>query len=195
MTRIEYAAVFIGIVVGLGLANILASLHKLMEAGSRVRWDWLAPAMAVNAVLFTLATFWRQWVQWQINPHRTIYFISELPLSAGFFLLYLACAATLPDDVPERGLDLRAYYFDNRRRIWGLFSATFALYLSTWAIGFAQTGSIVTLQLNAIYILMEVVGLVLAIVTLIARAVWWNHIAVIALGILFLLVYGPMLLG
>lgn len=125
MTRAEYAAIFIGIVVGLALANILASVHKLMEAGHRVRWDWLSPAMAINAILLTLGTFWHQWVQMQRAPQGPHSFLSTLPTAIAFLLLYLACAATLPDEAPEAGANLRGYYFDNRRRIWGLFCATF----------------------------------------------------------------------
>ena len=29
----------------------------------------------------------------------------------------------LPDEVPEEGLDLREFYFDNRRHFWGLLAA------------------------------------------------------------------------
>lgn len=194
MTRNEFAAIFIGIVVGLALANILASVHKLLEAGRRVRWDWLAPAMAANAALLTLGVFWHQWVQSQITPHHARHFIAWLPIGAGFFLLYLACAATLPDEVPETGIELRQYYFDSRRRIWGLFGTTFALYLSTWVVSSVQIGLALTLQLNAIYILMNVVGLTLSLITLTVRAVWWHRIAVAALAVLLLAVYGPMLL-
>ena len=193
MTRIEYAAIFVGIIVGLGLANILASVHKLMEAKRRVRWDWLAPAMAVNATLFTLGTFWNMWVQYQTTPPSARYFIAWLTVAAALFLLYLACAATLPDEVPEHGVDLRVYYFENRTRIWGLFCATFVLYLATWAVGLAQTGFIGVLRLNAAVILMNVIGLALSIVSLRVRTVWWQAIAVITLAALFLAVYGPML--
>ncbi|HEY1711153.1 MAG TPA: hypothetical protein VGG10_23000 [Rhizomicrobium sp.] len=194
MSYFEYAAIFIGIIVGLALANILASVHKLMEAGPRVRWDWLAPAMAANAILLTLGFFWHQWLLMQTAPHTARYFISVLVRAIAFFLLYLACAATLPDDVPEGGLDLCAYYFANRVRIWGLFCATFVLSLSTWAVGFAETRSMEHLQANAATILMSVVGLLLGIASLTVSAVWWHRIAVIALAILFLTVFGPMVL-
>ena len=194
MTYFEYAAIFIGIIVGLSLANILTSVHKLMEAGPRVRWDWLAPAMAANAIVLTLGFFWHQWLLMQTAPHVTRYFIAVLVRAIAFFLLYLACAATLPDDVPERGLDLQSYYVANRIRVWGLFCATFVLALSTWAVGFAENPSIERLQTNATFILMSVVGLPLSIVSLTVRALWWHRIAVIALAILFLAVFGPMVL-
>jgi hypothetical protein len=194
MTRFEYGAIFVGIIVGLALANILASVHKLMEAKGRVRWDWLAPAMAVNAILLTLGTFWHQWVQVQGLPHRAHYFIAWLPAAFALFLLYLACAATLPDDVPDGAKDLRTYYFDNRSRIWGLFCATFVLNLTTYAIAVAWTRSVAVLQPNAIIILMSAVGLSLALLSLSIGAVWWHRLAVVALAVLLLSVYGPMLL-
>jgi hypothetical protein len=36
--------------------------------------------------------------------------------------LLLLAAAALPDDVPAEGLDLCAYYFDNARHVWTLFT-------------------------------------------------------------------------
>jgi len=194
VTYSEYAAIFIGILVGLALANVLASVHKLMEAGRRVRWDWLAPAMAVNAMLLTLGVFWHQWLLMQAAPHVARYFISILVRAIPYFLLYLACAATLPDEVPETGLNLRAYYVDNRVRIWGLFCVAFAFADITWAVGFAQTRSIGHLQSNAAIILMNAVGLLLSIVSLTARALWLHRIAVVALATLLLAVFGPMVL-
>ena len=42
-----------------------------------------------------------QWVQWQQTVHHLKrYFLPWLPIAAGFFLLYLACAATLPGKRP-----------------------------------------------------------------------------------------------
>jgi len=194
VTYFEYMAVFIGIIVGLALANILTSVHKLMEAGRRVRWDWLAPAMAANAILLTLGFFWHQWLLSQSTALISRNFIYVLVRAVAFFLLYLACAATLPDEVPERGLDLRAYYVDNRVRIWGLFCATFVLALSSWVAGFAQSGFVARLQANAAFIVLSAVGLLLSILSLTVRAVWWHRIAVIVLAALFLAVFGPMVL-
>jgi hypothetical protein len=190
----EYMAIFIGIIVGLALANILSSVHKLMEAGQRVRWDWLAPAMAANATLLTLGFFWHQYLLAQTTPHVARPFVYVLLRAVAYFLLYLACAATLPDEVPERGVDLRAYYFANRVRVWGLFCATFVLSSSTWVAGFVQTRSIAQIQTNAAFIALGAVGLILSIVSLTVRALWWHRIAVIALATLFVAVFGPMVL-
>lgn len=45
------------------------------------------------------------------------------------FLFYLVVSAVLPDDVPEAGLDLREFYLDNRRHLWGLMAGVNLLLL------------------------------------------------------------------
>ena len=72
MTYFEYAAIYFGIIVGLALANILTSIHKLIEAGPRVRWGWMAPASAGYAATLTINEFWYLWLGQRHEPLRTI---------------------------------------------------------------------------------------------------------------------------
>jgi hypothetical protein len=67
-------------------------------------------------------------------------FYASLPLYAAFSLMFLACAATLPDRIPDQGIDLREYYFANTRRVWGLFAGAFAFGLVTVAAEFFLSG-------------------------------------------------------
>ena len=140
MSRNEYAAILIGIVVGVALSNILTSVHKLMAARRRVRWHWMAPTIALSAAILTLGAFWHQWVGAQAYAQPRHYFITALPTYASFFLMFLACAATLPDEVPGHGLDLREYYFANIWRVWGFLAAASALGLVALAVAFFQSG-------------------------------------------------------
>jgi hypothetical protein len=114
-----------------------------------------------------------------------------------FCLLFLACAATLPDEVPEQGLDLREYYFANRRRIWRLFAATFALALVTWIVAFIRSGEDLSVLRENLFPAIAVCtgGFLLSVVSLMTGAVWWHRIAVIASLFLFLGLYGPMQIG
>jgi len=197
MSRNEYAAILIGIVVGVALSNILTSVHKLTEARSRVRWHWMAPVMALSAAILTLGAFWHQWIVVQTHPQPRHYFIASLPIYAAFFLMFLACAATLPDRVPDHGLDLREYYFANIRRVWGLFAATFGLDLVTVAVVFFRSGwDVAELRENLFpAVAVCVGGFSLSVLSLLTRAVWWHRIAVIASLLLFLGLYGPMQIG
>ena len=89
MTYFEYEAIYFGIIVGLALANILASIHKLVEAGSRVRWSWMAPATAAYAATHTINEFWFTWIHHQHDTHQTIF--TWYPSALAFALLYLMC--------------------------------------------------------------------------------------------------------
>jgi hypothetical protein len=111
--------------------------------------------------------------------------------------MFLACAATLPDEVPDHGLDLRKYYFANVRHVWGLFAATFALGLVTLAVAFFRSGWDVAMLRENLFPAIAVCagGFLLSVVSLLTRAVWWHRIAVIACLLLFLGLYGPMQIG
>ena len=47
MNTFEYITVLASIVVGLAIADLATSAHRLLRAGGRVRWDWIAPTAAL----------------------------------------------------------------------------------------------------------------------------------------------------
>lgn len=114
----ENVLVFASIVVGLGVADELISLHRLLRSRDRVTWDWAALAVAA-LVLLTIVQIW-----WSIaQPRADAMTIGEfLPMLVELILLFLLAAAVLPDEVPEAGIDLKLYYDRNGSYIWSLFS-------------------------------------------------------------------------
>jgi len=193
MTYFEYAAVYFGIIVGLALANILTSFHKLVEAGARVRWGWLAPASALYAATLTLGEFWSVWVRQNDMGHRT--FFTWLPLASAFALLFLMCAASLPDEAGE-GVDLRRFYIDNRRRFWGFSLALHVLNLCSWTITFLEQG------FDAHYVhghLQPVLGnaveAALSLSLIFVRTAWWHVLILAAIWAYALSYFGPLSLG
>lgn len=48
MDRFEYAIGLMSIIVGLGLANLAMSLHRVLKHRMQVRWDGLAVVTAVS---------------------------------------------------------------------------------------------------------------------------------------------------
>lgn len=193
MTAFEYAAIFYGIIVGLALQNILTSIHKLVEAGSRVRWHWMAPIVALNAALLTLGNFWFWWIWRSAMSSHSQSIFSFLLTAFNLGLLFLACAATLPDDVPADGIVLRDYYFNNRHRIWGFGAAFYFINTCTWAMTLAQAGfNSPAVQTILIFLFGNALGAAAAILLIYVRT-WWCHAICIVFGTISLLsIYGPM---
>jgi hypothetical protein len=130
MDRFEYAIGLMSIIVGLGLAALAMSLHRLLKHRAQVRWDGLAIGTAAFAA-FTLVRMWYQLWSLRDNVEVTnlMFYIS---LILEMFLVFLAAAAALPDEsdpAPERW-DLRAYYERHSRYVWTLFALFELMYIS-----------------------------------------------------------------
>ncbi len=57
MSLTGFMLAFTGIIIGLGVADLLTSFHKLLRASGRVRWDWLTLLYAAY-MLFGMIVFW-----------------------------------------------------------------------------------------------------------------------------------------
>jgi hypothetical protein len=111
----EYLLPLVSVLVGLALADLLTSVHRLLRARKRVRWDWLPLAAAVFAALLILDLWWGFYGH---LGRASITFGSFLPAIAQLVVLFLLTAAVLPDRMPEEGLDLRAFYETTRAYFW-----------------------------------------------------------------------------
>lgn len=118
MSAADYVATFVSIVLGLALADLATSLHKLLRAGRRVKWDYLAPLAALGTVLAVVAGWWELYDAFPGKVSMSTF----LPFLVSLMLLFLLAAAALPDEVPAEGIDLRAYYLGHRTYFWGLFT-------------------------------------------------------------------------
>lgn len=119
MEPYEYVLVLASIIIGLGIADLLSSVQRLLRARARVRWDWAIPATALATLMINMMIWW------------SLYAPAEKPVTIGGFLpdlvqlilLFLLTCAVLPDEVPADGIGLRAYHDENRAYIWTLFCA------------------------------------------------------------------------
>ncbi|WP_372786815.1 hypothetical protein [Phenylobacterium sp.] len=187
MTRFEYVAIFYGIVVAMAIETVLASLHRLIAAGKRVRWHWMAPATAVNASLVTLAQFWILWGdrdQWTGN----FSFFQFLPFGISLFFMFLSAAATLPDEVGAEGVDLKVFYFHNRKHYWGLVAAYFAYNILLNFISLARSGPTDIWFHNLRWLVGDFVALGIAVPLIFFRA-YWVHVIGIAMALAALLFF------
>jgi len=131
MGPFEYLLLFVAVILGLAVSDVAISLHRLLSAGRRVRWDWLAPLAALVAFL-KIVTQWWSWFGVE-RLVRAITWEMFLGVLSGSVLLFLLSAAALPDEAPpEAQIDLVAHWRAVSRRYWILFLAH---WLVTNAVG------------------------------------------------------------
>ena len=111
----------ITVIFGLMLADLFASVHRLIRNRRRIRWHWLPMAVAWYVLAMVLKNWWSL-VGSQggaaLEGGWVFLFYGHLLL-----VLYLVVSAVLPDEIPVEGLDLKEFYFDTRVHFWGLLAA------------------------------------------------------------------------
>lgn len=152
MNPFAFLLPLVSVFVGLAVTDVAKSVHLLLRARRRVRWDALPLGAAFLAVLATFNLWWRLFSALDPEPFLTLG--GFLPLAAQLLVLYLLCAASLPDEVPADGLDLRAFYEANAPTFWTLFAVHVVLLIvvrgtSAGAEG-PSLGGVVALNLTAL---------------------------------------------
>lgn len=146
MSIADFVLTFVAIVIGLGVADLLASFHRLLRGGRRVKWHWATPLLASMMLMVTLVLWWWSFRWFSAITSETI--ASFLPKFVLLVVSFLMMAAALPDEIPESGIDLRQYYFSSRVHLWSLVSiimgASILLhFVDNWSLGPAQILSMV----------------------------------------------------
>ncbi|VVT19300.1 hypothetical protein [Erythrobacter sp. EC-HK427] len=176
----QQALVFASIVLGIAVAFELQHLNTLLRS-KRVKWHWAQPLFAFF-VLMTMMSFW--WMIASGSAEEEITLARFLPIMWVLVILNLLAAAALPDRVPDEGIDLAAYYQENRRYLWGLYLLIFTPLAANWvSIGVMRSSSLHELLP---YVMSELPPLAVIIFLFFARR-WWM-VALGYLGLAFLLV-------
>src|SRR4051812_6348873 len=100
MSPFDYALGMVSILVGLALADVAASLHRLLRKASSVRRD----GRVVLCVAFVIITIVGMWFEmWFIRSVKAVLsFPFYLSFFVEFMILFLICAACLPDEPKSR---------------------------------------------------------------------------------------------
>ncbi len=120
MGAFEYLLLFAAVILGLAVSDLTISLHRLLNAADKVKWDalpLLAAALAFERII-------AEWWTWHSADHLASNFTFGMFLGVlvSTVLLFLMSAVALPDEIGEE-VDLRAHYARTHRRFWLLFSA------------------------------------------------------------------------
>lgn len=117
MRAFEYALGLFSVLIGLAIADVATSFHRLVRSPQRVSWDPLTLLAALYALLIAIGMWFDLWGVRNVAAARQFFFY--LIMVADLFIVFLIAAASLPDD-SETGRDLRAFYARNRRYFWAL---------------------------------------------------------------------------
>lgn len=126
MTPFEHLTVLISIVIGLGIAHLLTTVHELVQVRSRVKMYWL-PVVWLVLIFISLIEWW--WAIFELRTTVVWNFFYFLFILMSPVTMYLAAAFVLPDD-SERGndvIDLRRYYYENSAWLFGTLAVSPAL--------------------------------------------------------------------
>ena len=114
---------------------MVTSLHRLLRNRRRVRWDWVAP-LAALVILVELFNLWWSWRNFTGNSLKDV-----APYFAAMVLLFLTASAVLPDDVPDDGIDLGAYFDENRDYFLTLYGIYITVWIGSWTVGDIARGA------------------------------------------------------
>lgn len=158
MSKSDVVISLLTIVYGLILTDLFLSVHRLIRHRQMVRWHWLPLVAAWYLFLTILKNWWGLTQGSSGGDGMNIFFF--LAYGHLLVLIYLAVSAVLPDEVPESGLDLRAYYFQVHRYFWGLFSGVVAVSVAIGSFKMIQLegrANLTNLVVNGVFLLMTVV--------------------------------------
>ena len=190
MTPFDYAVGLVSILVGLALADVAASLHKLLRQGRSVRWD----GRVVLSVAFVIITITGMWFSvWSIRDVKAVLsFPFYLSLFLEFMVLSLVCAACLPDE-PVDSHDLGLFYDNNRGYLWSLF----ALFQTSYFLHWIYFVGIRVTDRGELFIRGAAVLIPLALFLLLAtvRSRWFHYVMLFALVALALCEHWRLTLG
>ncbi len=184
MSQVEYILGFVSIIVGIAVADIANSLHRLLRARRRVRWHWYPFSAALLLILLTLELWWNLAQFEKIDVRITIGMF--LPFLTGLVLLYLLACAALPDEIPSDGIDLKAEYFEHQRYFWLMFAALLTVFM-VQRVGTAwlrQGPGAVLPMLRIVTPNFVLLGVILSLAFV--RRSWWHALWLALLPALFL---------
>ncbi|HKU92473.1 MAG TPA: hypothetical protein VJP82_03915 [Sphingomicrobium sp.] len=121
MDTFDYITALVAVVIGLAIADLATSLHRLLRHRKIVRWDWVAPL----AALVILAELFNLWWRWRGFTGTTIGEV--VPYFLALILIFLTASIALPDEVPSEGLHLGEYFDQNRSYFWFVYASYVAL--------------------------------------------------------------------
>lgn len=116
--QLNYLLTFISVLVGLGMTNLLHSLHLMLKARKRIIWSWVP-------MLWAFIAFESLIIMWFNLKIELTSFFSESAIGLLLFLIPTVChllfvMAVIPDKIPKEKFDLKSWYFSQTNYMFSL---------------------------------------------------------------------------
>jgi hypothetical protein len=182
----EYAIGVFAVLIGLAIADIATSFHRLLRSKSSVKWDPLALIAALYALCMAIYMWFDLWGVRHFAATR--HFLFYLFLFAELFVLFLIAASSLPDEASS-STDLREFYATNRRNFWFLVVLFQIGYVGA---GFYFMRGMIALPklVTAILLVQMIAPLAVALMLLATRSRAVHYVGIGLLFVVMLLHYG-----
>jgi hypothetical protein len=179
----EFSLGLFSVLIGLAIADIATSFHRLVRHDRVVCWD---PLVLLGAALALVVTVGMWFDLWGIRHATSVrHFVFYLLLVAAFLLLFLVAAASLPDEVSGE-VNLREYYLRNHRYFWSLITLFEIVYV---AIGVFFLSGVFDRVPRALIAVITLQWAALVIVPALLIVVRSRPIHYLGVGILFAVVF------
>jgi hypothetical protein len=124
MSLFEFLMILLSIIVGLGIAEVLNGIGRIMRAGRILEMGWIHTSLALLVFLALLQIFWESW---PLQRYDTWTFPAMAMMLTAPICLHLIAHIMFPSvDDPT---PLEEHYFKRCRVIWAL--ALIALVINT----------------------------------------------------------------
>jgi hypothetical protein len=175
----EHWSTLVSIIIGLGIADLLVNLHRLIHARERVRWDPLPLVWGATVVLLLFNYWWA--VGAGLDGSGNVRVVGHYVLLAVVpILLFLMSASVLPRAIPAAGqLDMRAEWARSRDIFLWLFAINQAV---AWIVAIAARGAL-ALDLASVVRTIALVFVVGALYFRSRRFEWIAAIVVISVAV------------
>lgn len=110
MDEFTYLSVLIGLILGLGITQLMEGFGRLLQLRDRITWYWPGKLWGFVLLIFHIQAWWAMYELRHI-PHWT--FPSFIVVLIQPVLLFLLSALALPDARDETDIDLRAAFISH----------------------------------------------------------------------------------
>ena len=176
ISAFEYVTVFISIILGLGVTQILTGIADLVHQNERVKVYWPHLIWVLLVLVLHVQEWWVTFQLRSYGPWRLPVFLFVLLYPVTLFIL---ARLLFPFGLNEGVIDLKKFYFENYRRIF-LFGSLLAV-LSIIDNLLLREATISDLVGESVVLVM------LATMTIVKNSKPWLHQAVAVFMLLFLI--------